>query len=176
MERGSKIGLKTVVFGSGGARELEDGTDYITGFSQIADFIRNIACPIADKYGVTIVLEPLCKQECNIINTVVEGADMAAASGCKNAGSLADIYHMQMEGDVWDNIRRLKDNLIHAHISYPFMYEGKKRVYPRNVDEYDYSGFINALKDAGCERCSIEAAVIDFESDAKAAIKVLHSL
>lgn len=176
MSRGAALGLKTVVFGSGGARGLEEGTDYITGFRQIAAFLRDIACPIAERYGILIVLEPLCKQECNIINTVKEGADMAAACGCENAGGLADIYHMEVENDEWDNIRCVGRALRHAHISYPLMADGKKRIYPRSVGEYDYKGFIGALRDVGCEHCSIEAAVIDFERDARTAIGVLRAL
>lgn len=174
MERGASVGLKVVVFGSSGARNLDDETDYITGFRQLACFMREIACPIADKYGITVVTEPLRQAESNIINTVIDGASLAAASGCDNAGSLADIYHMQNENDSFDNIRRLKGILKHAHISHPCGENMTVRVYPSDPDEYDYKGFIEALTYAGCTRCSIEAGTDNFESDAAAAIKVLR--
>lgn len=173
MERGASVGLKTVVFGSSGARNLDDETDYITGFGQLAAFLREIACPIAKQYGITVVTEPLRQEESNIINTVIDGASLAAASGCDNAGSLADIYHMQTENDSFENIRRLKGCLKHAHISHPCGEDMSDRVYPSDPDEYDYRGFIDALTYAGCTRCSIEAGTKNFEADAAAAIKVL---
>lgn len=176
MKRGAAVGLKTVVFGSSGARNLDGETDYITGFGQLAGFLREIACPIAAGYGITVVTEPLRQQESNIINTVTESACLAAACGCENSGALADIYHMEVENDSFENIKRLKDCLHHAHISYPYERDGKNRVYPSDVNEYDYKGFIEALEYAGCRRCSVEAGVIDFDRDAAAAIKILKSL
>ena len=176
MERGAAVGLKTVVFGSSGARNLDSDTDYITGFRQLADFLRETACPIAARYGITVVTEPLRQQESNIINTVCESACLAAACKSANAGALADIFHMEVENDSFENIKRLKGCLLHSHISYPYERDGQKRVYPSDVNEYDYKGFIEALEYAGCTRCSVEAGVIDFDRDASAAIKVLKSL
>lgn len=173
MKRGASVGLETVVFGSSGARNLDNETDYITGFRQLAEFIRDIASPAAKRYGVTLVIEPLRKQESNIINTVAESASLAAASGCDNTGALADIYHMYVENDSFENIRRLKGCLKHAHISCPC---GDGRVYPSDAGEYDYRGFIDALAYAGCGTCSIEAGCRDFDSEAPAAIKVLKQL
>lgn len=173
MERGSQVGLKTVVFGSSRARNLDEETDYITGFRQLVKFLCEIACPIAKQYGITVVIEPLRQEESNIINTVIDGASLAAASGCDNVASLADIYHMQTENDSFENIRRLKGCLKHAHISHPCGEDMSDRIYPSDPDEYDYKGFIDALTYAGCTRCSIEAGTKDFETDAAAAIKVL---
>ena len=176
MKRGAETGLQTVVFGSSGARNLDEETDYITGFRQLTDFLREIACPAAARYGITIVTEPLRQQESNIINTVLDSAGLAAACGAENVGALADIYHMEVEKDSFQNIRRLCGCLKHAHISYPFERDGQKRVYPKSADEYDYAGFLDALRFAGCERCSIEAGYTDFESSAKDAIAVLREL
>ena len=176
MKRGAAVGLKTVVFGSSRARNLDEETDYITGFRQLVEFMREIACPIAAEYGITVVTEPLRQQESNIINTVIESASLAAASGCENAGALADIFHMAVENDSFENIKRLKDCLYHAHISYPLERDGKTRVYPWKADEYDYKGFVDALEYAGCTRCSVEAGIVDFDKDASLAIKVLKSL
>ncbi len=176
MLRGSQIGLETVVFGSGGARSLPDGWDYAKGFLQIAEFLRNIAGPIAEKYGVRIVMEPLRRKECNIINTVKEGVMLAACSGRENVGGLADLFHMVEEGDTNEDIKDLKGSLWHAHISNPVSRAKCNRIYPLGENEFDYKSFIEALEYAGCMRCSVEAGCFDFEKEAPVAAQLLKNL
>ena len=176
MLRGSQIGLKTVVFGSGGARCLPDGCDYAKGFLQISQFLRDIAGPLAEKYGVRIVMEPLRRKECNIINTVKEGVMLAVCSGRENVGGLADLFHMVEEGDTNEDIKDLKGSLWHAHISNPVKRANANRIYPQGENEFDYKAFIEALEYAGCTRCSIEASCFDFEKEAPVAAQLLKSL
>lgn len=68
--------------------------------------------------------------------------------------------------------------LVHAHTSNPAPDPalGKKRIYPTAADEFDQRSFIEPLKRAGVEQCSIEADVIDFKTDAKNAYEVLKEL
>ncbi len=176
MQRGAQVGLKIVVFGSGAARNLPDNLSYCNGFLQIARFLRDIAGPVAQKYGVRIVMEPLRKKECNIINTVKEGAMLAACSGRENVGVLADLYHMVQEGDTNEDIRDLKGSLWHAHISNPVKRANSNRIYPIGENEFDYKSFIEALKYAGCKRCSIEAACFDFEKEFPVSAQLLKNL
>lgn len=176
MKRGAEIGLQTVVFGSGGARSLPEGWAYSEGFLQLAEFLRDIAGPIAQKYGVRIVMEPLRRKECNIINTVKEGVMLAACSGRENVGGLADLFHMVEEGDLNEDIKALKGSLWHAHISNPAKRENANRIYPLSINEFDYKAFIDALEYAGCERCSIEAACFDFEKEAPVAAQLLKNI
>lgn len=176
MSRGVQIGLETVVFGSGGARRLPEGCSYDKGFMQIAEFLKKVAGPVAAKYGVRIVLEPLRKDECNIINTVKEGVIVAAVSGQDNVGGLADLYHMIGEHDTNEDIKDLKGRLWHAHISNPAKRGRHKRIYPIGIDEYDYKSFIEALEYSGCERCSVEAPVLDAKTEIPAAAQMLKSI
>ena len=176
MRRGCGIGLKNVVFGSGGARSLPEGFSYRNGFLQLGAFLREVASPIAAKYGMNIVIEPLRPNECNFIHTLNEGVMLAALSGCDNISTLADLYHMVGSNDTYDNLRQLRGCIRHAHISYPAVRNGRNRVYPADINEYDYKGFIDALTYAGCETCSIEAATEDFYADAPVAAKVLRSI
>lgn len=176
MKRGAQIGLKTVVFGSGKARAVPENVSYAEGFRQLGVFLRDVVSPLAEKYGITIAIEPLRTQECNIINTVKEGTMLAVLSGKNNIACLADIYHMMFAGDTYDDVRQLKGSLKHAHISNPSFEDGGSRSYPLNADEYDYQGYIDALAFAGCERCSIEAGCDDFEKEAVLAGKLLKSL
>ncbi len=168
MSRGKPLGLRTVVFGSGGARAIHDNFPYRTAAVQIGHFLREVVAPIAEKYDITVVVEPLC--DCTIINTVKEGVLFASMSGSQHVQGLADLYHMAVMNDDVKNIRDVKGALAHAHIAQP---EG--RTYPIDASKYDYKSFIDALEYAGCPRCSIEANAKDWFNDAPKAIAVLRS-
>jgi len=176
MSRGAALGLKVAVFGSGRARAIPEGWSYKEGIAQLAYFLGEIVSPIAGKYGVTVVTEPLRFNESNVINTIKEGVMLASFAGKDNIGGLADLYHMVGCNDTYDDVRLLSGCINHSHISNPLGDAVDKRVFPKDASEYDYKGFIDALEAAGCERCSVEAATHDFEHDTPIAIKVLKSL
>lgn len=176
MKNSARMGLKTVVFGSSGARSIKEGYSYEKAVKQLAYFLREIASPEAAKYGITVVIEPLQKAETNMINTVKEGVMLAALADRDNIRCLADLFHMEQCGDTAEDILMIKDSIFHAHISNPVGKDGKKRIYPLSADEFDYKSFIDALNEGSCERCSIEAAVSDFSYEAPLAIKMLKSL
>ncbi len=180
MSRGAQIGLKTVVFGSGGARSLPENQPYHKGFLRIGYFLKNIVKPLAEKYNITLAIEPLRLVECNIINTVKEGAMLSALGESENIGVLGDIYHMAAGNDSFSNIKDLKGSFKHAHISCPYKDEANKgnwnRCYPKDIGEFDYKGFIDALNEVGCQSCSIEAGTNDFKEESKKAIAVLREL
>ena len=161
------LGVDTVVLGSGKARSYPEYMTYGEGFYALSRVIGDVIAPLAEEYGIMIVIEPLNKGETNIINTVKEGVMLASASRRHNVSGLVDLYHMALEGDTIDNIRQVKGNLSHAHIANPFETKSgrKARSYPAGEDEYDYKGFIDAISYAGCKRCSVEASVIDLDSD-----------
>lgn len=164
MKRGSQIGLEVIVFGSGAARSIPEGISYAEGFRQLGDFLKNVVSPLCDKYKMTVVIEPLRKNECNIINTVKEGTMLSVLSGKENIACLADLYHMVDDGN--DDIRQLKGSIKHAHFSNPSSTHGMKRGFPKSFEEYDYRSFIDALSFAGCQRCSVEAQCTDYEKEA----------
>ena len=173
--RAAEVGVKTVVLGSGSARSVPDGYPYKDGVNDIIRFVKLYAAPMAAEYDITFVFEPLCKKESNIINTITEGAMLASAIDMPNVASLADLYHMYVEGDTYDDIRRLKGMIRHAHISNPAPTDPDiKRVFMKSSDEFDYKGFFDALKYAGCERVSIEAVPIDYETDVREAVKIMN--
>lgn len=175
-KRGSLIGLRKVSFGSGRARSIPDNMSYNEAFKGLGEILRNVISPLAEKYGIIIVTEPLRKDECNIINTVKEGVMLSVLAGKDNISTLADIYHMLGEGDTNEDIKQLKGLIKHSHISYPYKKGELKRAFPESEDEFDYRSFIEALEEAGCDTCSVEAQTIDFEADALKAGRMLKRL
>lgn len=168
-ERAQRAGIKVVVFGSGGARSYEDGFSPEKAYEQLVYFTRNYASPAAKKYGCRIAIEPLRFEESKQIHTVADGVKLALDSTCDNVRGLADIYHVYHNNDSIEGIASFKNMVIHGHISNPF-----DRYYPLDDNEYDYSVFLRAMRDAGCERCSVEGRTDDIEKDVTVAAGVLR--
>ena len=169
MRRGAELGVKKVVFGSSGARDIPEGFPFDEAIRQICKFLTDIVSPLAEQYGIIVVLEPLSPNDTNVIRSLREGAELVAAVNKENVLLLGDLYHMYNVNDGESDVRMMKGLLKHAHISEP-----QKRIYPAAGDAYDYRAFIEALEYAGCETCSVEARTDDFETDAEKAIAVLR--
>jgi len=177
LSRADILGIKTLVFGSGGSRRIPDGMSYDEGVAVIADFLRDIVSPEAAKYGINIAIEPLRSRETNSINTVVQGIALADLVGRENISVLADIHHMLCGGEAPESIADKKGRIIHVHTSYS-MYanpEDQGRRFPRLDDDYDQFIFMNAAHQAGCTRFSLEAGNPgDFREDAAEALAVFR--
>jgi sugar phosphate isomerase/epimerase len=164
-----RLGVKVQVLGSGGARRVPDGFPRDEAFVQLVDFCRRIA-PVAHDNGITIVVEPLRKQETNIINTAREGLALVRAVDRPEIRLLVDYYHLTEEGENADIIAEAGPLLAHAHIANP-----KGRVFPLSADESAYEGFFSNLCKVGYQgRLSIEASTTDFASQAPQAIALLR--
>jgi sugar phosphate isomerase/epimerase len=165
-----RLGAKVVVFGSGGARRVPDGFSKDEAFNQLVDFCRRIA-PVARENGITIVVEPLRKQETNIINTAREGLALVKAVDRPEIKLLVDYYHLAEEGESPDIIAEAGPLLAHTHIANP-----AGRVYPLNLDESPYGGFFSNLCKIGyAGRISVEASTKDFASDAPKSLALLRN-
>ena len=171
MRRGAALGVKKVVFGSAGARNIPEGFPFDAAMRQIFSFLKDIVSPLAERFGITVVIEPLSPKDTNVIRTLREGAEIVAAVNEPNILLLGDLYHMYNVNEHEADVRMMKGLLKHAHIAQP-----QNRIYPAPGDDYDYAAFIAALEFAGCETCSVEARTDDFAADAAKAIAALHGV
>lgn len=176
--RSSYLGLKYLVFGSSGARRIPDGMSLEDGRKDIIRFLKELVVPVAEKYNIVVVIEPLRPAECNAINTVADGIEIAKAVNSPYVKVLADIKHMYEQKESFSLLYDYKDWVVHAHISNPNPPAelGKKRIYPKVGDGFNLSDFIEPLKAIGVEHCSIEADVIDFRVDAPNAYEAIKDL
>lgn len=134
LRRAEEAGVKTVVFGSGGARnvpgdycskERKAWPDVEKGARQYEEFCRKVAERCADLKTVQVVIEPLRPNESNIVNYVWQGERIARSVGSPRVKLLADLFHMMMGGESPESIVRAKDLVKHCHIA-----EYSSRKYP----------------------------------------------
>ncbi len=180
LSRAERLGVDTVVFGSGTAKNVPDGFPYEQAYRQVAEITRMLA-PLGEEHGITIVIEPIRKPECNIINTFAEGTALAREIDHPNIRVLADYYHMAWEKETLEALRLYGGRYLrHVHFANPNLGSAQGlrmgRIYPKSISEWDYEEFMDVLKEIGYDgRISIEAGAEDFDSQAKDAIQFMRT-
>ena len=165
----SRLGTQIVVFGSGGARRVPEGFSKEDAFKQLVDFGRRAARE-ARTHGITIAIEPLRRQETNIINSAAEGLALVKAIDDPNFQLMVDFYHLASEQENPDIILEAADHIRHLHMANP-----QGRVFPRKWEEYDYAPFFANLRTIGYDkRISVEGSTKDLAADGPPAIALLH--
>ncbi|GAB2537635.1 sugar phosphate isomerase/epimerase family protein [Gracilibacillus alcaliphilus] len=116
LPRVKAIGADTIVFGSGGARSFPEGFSKQAAEQQIIAFLKRVA-GYAEPLGLTIVIEPLNREESNLINTVLEAVTVAEQVDSPAIQVLADFYHMQKEKESLTHITEAAPRLRHIHVA-----------------------------------------------------------
>lgn len=150
--RAQAVGMDTIIFGSGGARQVPEGWATAKGFEQYVEGLR-ICGPLAEKHGITLVVEPLNRAECNLVNTVEEGAEAVRRAGHPRVRLLVDFFHLRRNGESPDSIERHAELITHAHLA-----ENGERAQPGRRGD-DFRPYLRALRRAShCRRLTFECA------------------
>lgn len=167
LERAKSLGVEIVVFGSGPAKQVPEDFPLEEGYNQVVSLLK-AADKIAGDNNITIAIEPLRRQECNLINTFEEGCALARDVQGENIRVLVDFYHLSEEKEPVEHLlKEGKEYLAHVHFARP---EG--RTYPERIDEAGYKPFIQALHEIGYNnRVSCEAYTHKFEESATKALQ-----
>jgi len=144
--RAQLAGVPYIVLGSGPARDVPDGFDRQVAMQQIIDLCRRMA-PLAKKYGIVLLVEPLAKRYSNFIHTLAEGAVVVKAVDHPNVQLLCDIHHMLLEDDPADEILKYAEYIRHCHIA-----EKTYRTAPGTMGD-DFKPYFKALKEINYQGC-----------------------
>lgn len=167
LARAAQVGGRVVVFGSAGARNVPDGFPRERALRQIADFL-GVCADAAERTGVTVAIEPLCRAESNILNTVADGARMARQVGRAGVRNLADTYHMERENDPLSEIVAHADTIAHVHTA------DTGREAP-GTGSYDHAALFRTLRQVGYDqRVSVECRWKDIGAQAAVAMEHLR--
>ncbi len=75
-------------------------------------------CALAGRAGVTVLLEPLNRYECDYLNTLADALEAATEIGAPNLKLLADTFHMNIEeADLAASLRAAAARLGHVHLA-----------------------------------------------------------
>jgi sugar phosphate isomerase/epimerase len=165
--RAEQVGIKIIVFGSGGARTCPAGYDKVAAESQIEEHLATWS-RWAREHGVQMVLEPLRYAEANTLNTVAESGALVSRIANSGARLLADTYHMASNQEDPQTILLYGNLLEHVHVA-----ELEGRSAPGRHGE-DLRPYFSVLRQAGYDqRISIECRWNDFAAEVEPALAVL---
>ncbi len=168
IRRAPKAGVRRIVLGSGGAREIPEGFSRDKAREQFVAFCKRLA-PIARDEGIIVVLEPLNKGECNFINRVDEGMEIVDAVGHPGFELHADIYHMMKENEGPESILKAGKRIRHVHVA---TNPNRK---PPGAEETDFRPYFKALKSVGYrDLISIECKWKNWDAELPQAARVLR--
>ncbi len=173
LSRAHALGIELAVFGSGGARGVPEGFPYAEAWRQIASFLRR-AADYGRKYRIAIAIEPLRREECNILNYVSEAVLLSALLDLPEIGVLGDTFHMRSGAEPWPALTQAGERLLHVHVSHELS-DLSGRVFPSEGDGTDYEEIFAALRAGGyAGDVSVEAGTTDFAADAARAVRCLR--
>ena len=154
LEHLAVLGVKVVAFGSGGARQRPEGVSEEEHKAELCRFLRMCSTHAA-RHGITIAIEPLNRNECNVINTVEEAYNLACEVNLPNIRILADVYHMYRNGEDLSILGRAGEMLVHVHVADP-----NTRMFPGDTDCPYLCDFFATLCEIGYDGCvTIECQV-----------------
>ncbi len=164
-----RLGVPYAVFGSGGARRILDKPGSLEA---LRSFLTD-AADIARAHGVTILIEPLRRQETNVFVTVPESGDFVREVGHPNLRLLCDAFHMATEETPPLAAARYLDLVDHCHVA-----EAPNRTPPGSDGGTGYlRAFASELLTGGYDGAvSAECGFKNFREDAKSILAYLKKI
>jgi sugar phosphate isomerase/epimerase len=169
LERCRQLGAKVAVWGSASSRNVPEGYSREEAWTQIKRFLSR-AGDIAKSKQIAIGIEPLRKQESNIINTGGEALRLVNEVNHPQVKMIIDYYHLRVENEDPEIVRTAREHIVHMHFANP-----TGRRWPKLASEDPvYGRFFQIVKEVGYSGgLSIEGSG-KFEDDAEASLKFFH--
>jgi D-psicose/D-tagatose/L-ribulose 3-epimerase len=144
LPRCRRLGASIVVWGSAGSRNVPQGFSREQARDQIAAFLK-MAGEVARRSHVIVAIEPLRRQESNILNTGAEALEMVRRVKHPNIRMIIDYFHLREENEDPRIIEIGKREIVHLHFANPH-----GREWPHDLVEDDhYAAFFGYLKKTG---------------------------
>lgn len=165
LDRCRQLGAGIVVWGSASSRNVPEGYSREQAWQQIKTFLQR-AGDIARSKNIVLAIEPLRRQESNIINSGAEALRLVHEVHHPHVKMIIDYYHLREEKEDPEILRTARDQIVHLHFANP-----NGRVWPKHTDEDpEYGRFFALVKQTNFRGgISIEGKGT-FEEDAPASL------
>jgi sugar phosphate isomerase/epimerase len=167
--RSGQVGIRTLVFGSAGARNVPEGFDRGRAREQVLDFIRDSA-ELCREHEIILVAEHMHRGECNIINSLDEAMDYVREINHPNFQCLLDSYHFWKEDEPLESLRKAMPWIRHVHVA-----DKEGRLPPGESGGSDYRPLFRELKRFGYDG-PITVEAIGYKDIVPVAERVLRFL
>lgn len=157
-----------VVLGSGAARTIGPGVPREEGEARFAEVLR-LASELAKQRDLEIILEPLRREETDLIHSIAEAARFLDAHGLEHLRIVADLFHVQHEGESLPTVEAHASRVGHIHVA------DSGRTPPGRGD-WPIAAFLEALRRGGCTAdVTIECSWDDLAEELPAALAVVRA-
>jgi sugar phosphate isomerase/epimerase len=144
LDRCRTLGASIVVWGSASSRNVPEGFPRERAWQQLVSFLR-MAAPLAESRKIVVAIEPLHRQESNIINTGAEAYRLVREVDHPNIKMIIDYYHLSDEHEDPQILEAARDAIVHLHFANP-----AGRVWPKDpAENAGYAPFFAMLKKTG---------------------------
>lgn len=144
LDRCRQLGAQIVVWGSASSRNIPEGRSRDETWQEITRFLRR-AGDIAQSHSLVIGIEPLRRQESNIINTGAEALRLVEDVKHPRVKMIIDYYHLRVENESPEILLRAREHIVHLHFANP-----NGRRWPHSADEdAEYGRFFGLIKQIG---------------------------
>ena len=144
LDRCRQLGARIAVWGSASSRNVPEGFSRDKAGQQITTFLRR-AGDIAQARNIVIAIEPLRKQESNIINSGAEALRLVHEVKHPNVKMIIDYYHMRVEKEDPEILQTAREHIVHIHFANP---DGRR--WPKAMSEDpEYGRFFELVKRIG---------------------------
>ena len=144
VRRIAELGCKALVWSDGRSRVLPLEGEASTLKEQFYQLVF-LLCEIAERYDITVCLEPLSDRRTNFLNSLQETIDCFSVIGSPNLSLTIGLRSLvELSVNVAD-LRIYKDSIAHIHIENPD--HSHEITSPRVTDDYDYAAFFKAVRE-----------------------------
>jgi len=141
LDRCRQLGARIVVWGSASSRNVPEGFSRDQAWRQITSFLQR-AGDIARSKEIVVAIEPLRRQESNIINSGAEALRLVDEVNHPNVKMIIDYYHLREEKEDPEILHQAREQIVHLHFANP-----RGRRWPKTPNEDpEYGRFFELLK------------------------------
>jgi D-psicose/D-tagatose/L-ribulose 3-epimerase len=170
LDRAAQLGIRKIVFASLLAWQIPEGFSRQEGYDRLAALLTELLVPACAKYGMLILIEPLRRSVCNLINTLTDGMALVNRVHSPAVRLMADGFHII---DNEEDPRQISDyarSIEHVHLA------EAGRALPGRVYSKELEAVLAQLRAIGYDKTiSFETVGGEDEEGMKVALALLKS-
>jgi sugar phosphate isomerase/epimerase len=167
VQRASHLGITKLVIGSGTSRSVPPGFNKEKALEQFCFVIHEIQT--VSQESMVTVIEPMCCEETNLLNTVNEVTSQIAEMKLSSVKTMLDLFHYKKNNECFGELIGDPNMIEHIHLSTSIRTFPKKKEDMEDLFYYLHS--INYKKTV-----SIEASTSNFGTDARCTLQLIKNM
>ena len=173
IKRSSLLGVEYIGVGAPQSRNIPEHYSYEKALDELKQSL-SIICSEAAPFGISILLEPVCTSECNIITNTNEAYDLLTSLALDNLHLNFDTYHAAMMGEDAKPLQRAINEVKRVHVAQSI--DNVRRCPQKGFAEAHKVYFDTLLANGYTGEISVEANLTGADGELTGALRILKTL